>query len=835
MARAVRILLVFAFSLTSLWAGSASVRMVDRAGAALVDVQVGLRIGDAAWVHYRARTDGNGVAFFDNLQAGTYHVVPVIGPTSNLVEPDRNPFVEAPRITLLDDTQSAEATIELWRGSRITLELRKNRGDLKYFQVLMTHVETGKIYRAKLDERGYLETVLVPGRWSITLEQPPMGYLLVDIEVDGRSTTGDTAEILLEAYGPTRFVTWHYMAVARIEGTVDVVRGEGLPLVVAELLEPGPWLLAAEQRGASNIRRVRGRYDHDGRSYAMDVPDGRWEVSVFSPDLIHAEPEQVLLQLESGDVGDADFAVEMEDRQGQTPLIVHAEPGPGKWLRNVWIEIWRVDETGRAVERVARMKEEYSPPRFYGLPAADYLAVALHPDFLESYVQIEGYDPDVSQGNKFTIDLDPGGTLEALARDVDGKPVAGVRILVERLDDRPQLVTDDPKFISSKLNPWSSTDASGFLRLKGLYPGLYRATAKLQGEMAATHFVEIFGVHSGLLSVEKKPGAGELYSAIDDPIDEVELELAEAISLDLRVLPAATLQFALACIDGDPLSDSTAVRVFPIGEPHRLRQNDPDLLDGAWLALDGVPLGGVLQDRLLVGPLETDALQIAVRPTGFGLWTWAYGVEQRDDAASFITLIGRNDDVGSIEIECAPSIELLAETGDRGALPDLSLTEFKGEAIPLDAAGEKDGTSYRPRLQVDPSQLLLRNFDVGRVHLVGTLHHPHWLPKSSIELDLDAELEQGQLVPAAFWIPAVGGAVRVFGEVFGARLINLQDPEAEAGSVVKRSEGMILIESVPTGQYRVEACADTLCAKPLQVWDDVRVERGVTTKVRPGE
>jgi len=821
-------------------AATATIHVVDRGGTGIPEVRVGLQHTSGYPRHYFAESDANGVAVFQTLVPGSYRVTARIHAASDLVDPSNNPLVEAPSITILEEADSVEATLELWRGSRVVLELKKNRGDLKYFKVLLTHLETGKVYRVALDEGGFKETALVPGRWSIKIEQPPAGFLLVDIEIDGRSVPGGAAEILLESHSPTRFVTWHFMAVARIEGAVDVVRGDGLPTVVAELLEPGPWLLASEDRGGSDVRRVRARYNRDGRTFNIDIPDGRWEVSVFSPNLIQAEPESVVLTLQSGDVGEAHFTVEMEDRKGQSPLVISAQAQHPtrrfERLTQLWIEVWRADESGNPVERVGRLEQKYHSVSFYGLPAGNYLAVALHRDFLESHVLVAGYDPEgEDEDNRHSINLEPGGTVEALSVDGDGQPIAGTRILVERLDDGPRFITDDPDFVASKRTPRAETDASGFLRMRGLYPGHYRATAKLRGEMAVTHFVEIIGIDEQLLSGRDAPNNGELYQTIADPTDELEFELKQSIALDLKVLPAATLRIALNCLDRGPVTDSTAVRIFPVGEPHRPRDVDPDLLDGAWLKLERVTLGGELQDQLLVGPLESDSVQLAVRPTGFGLWTWAYGSERRDDAANFNTNVGRIDDVGRIDIDCSPAIELIAETGDRGSLPDLALTEFGGEARPLHANGEPDGTPYRPRLQAETTQILLREFEEGRLRLAGSFHHPHWLPMSTIDIDFEAELERGQLVPAPLWIPAVGGAIRVFGAFHGARIVDPDAEEVVPGPVVPREDGMLVIESVPVGRYRVEACADDECEEPIAVWQDVEVARGVTTKVRPDE
>ncbi|MDX1390215.1 MAG: hypothetical protein R3344_13570, partial [Acidobacteriota bacterium] len=343
---------------------------------------------------------------------------------------------------------------------------------------------------------------------------------------------------------------------------------------------------------------------------------------------------------------------------------------------------------------------------------------------------------------------------------------------------------------------------------RGLYPGRYAVMGRLRGALAATRFVRV-----------RDDG---------EPQDQIEILLdgEEERRIELAVRPAASLSGSMVCTDGGSLPGATSIRALAPGDEDVDARDDPDLMTSALLAIDDQPLTGKHDDRFLAGPFEERQIQLALRPNGYAIWTWALSTEQREYAAVITTALGETDDLGTIQIECGPVAEVIPIVVDGSPLPDLRDVEVWAIATAL--RDNPEGHSVRPRVERRFDSVLLRDLPEGEIEIELTLSHPHFLPTAEQRWVFENEVERGRLVTLEPSLPSVGGAIVVFGAKGDtARLTGPEGLLRES----EETDGSVRFVSVPAGVYRVEMCRDTACDEVRRVWDAAVVEIGETVKL----
>jgi hypothetical protein len=752
------------------------------------------------------RTNERGRATFGELDAGSY-LISLGGQGGGLVSPDDNPYSSSTQATVSDSDATVHVELELWGGVPVVLQVAVERGEPPSTRASFIHVETGRSFQSTIDETGYVERLLIPGRWRLAIDPPP-GYLLVGLEVNGEPVSGHEARLDLEEDLRPSYVTWRYSAPALISGRVDVLGVEQGELdVVATLAEPGPWIAAALERGGSEFRAIEAKWISE-TLYEMKLPDGKWRVEVVGERLESREPERVDIELPSGGHERVDFTVRFEpDDEGAGSLYVRVRGPERKIIVNAKVELWSVDSLGNPLEPIAEgvTNERQGRVRFPQPPPGDYVAAAVHPGYLEGRRLVANFQPAPDEPIHVVVRLPPASRILAYAEDVDGQSVADVRLDVERLDDPPETLLD----VSDQTRQTAVTDASGHARVYGLYPGAYRLQGRLTGALAATRFVKV----------------GRPDGTKQDDVDMM-VDPGADIDLELFVLPAASVTGSVACVDDGRLPGAASLRVFGLHDANEGRRGDPELLAGAALALDDVRLGGRFLDKFIAGPLEEGAYQLAVRPTGFGAWTWAFGTERREAGAVVDMEIGESTEVGFVELDCQAGIELRPRVMDGTSLPDMREAEVEARVgIGLDG----DEIVWRePRVEQERDAVLLRGLPEGAVRLEVTIRHPHFLPGDELAWTDELELERGWLLPRELEVGGVGGAVVVRSERGPWRLVSDEGPRPRRAETIA---GRATFSSLTPGTYRLERCVDRECSSIADT-EQVRVEIGRTS--RPG-
>jgi protocatechuate 3,4-dioxygenase beta subunit len=787
-------------------AGSIEVTVEERDGGPVREQWIALENTAADFLHRtrRGRTDADGKATFAALPAGTYTISVGRLRGRDLVPPHENPFAPRPVVTLATGDEDLQIVVELWRGVRVVSQLIVDRRESRPSLVRYESLDSDLRLESRFDPAGYAERVLVPGRWRVSIEPPP-GFLLTDFEIDGRSHDDHEAVLDLGRYPNTTHLTWRYSGPALIYGRV-AREGEGEMTVVATLVEPGTWIEAANYRGGSDVEHVEARWP-DPNNYEIVLPDGRWSVRPVGNGVVWSEPEQELVNVAAGEERRVDFTVGLEASES-TELLVSVLVSTGRWapIEKARIEVWSLDDDSRPASKVGQGETEswYLPARISGIPAGNHVVVAGHRDYLEGRETIE-YEPDPVKPPSVSVRLPSGAAILAGALDEDDEPVPDVEVEIVRLDELPEITIEDEGFRNDKSRRVGATDATGHIKLEGLYPGRYALRGRLRGALAATRFVRVID-------------DGEQH-------DEIELELGNEKErhIDLAVRPAASLSGTLACTDGGSLPGATSIRALLPEVDELDRREDPDLTLDALLALDDQPLTGKHLDRFLAGPLEETRLQLALRPSGYGTWTWALSTEQREHAAVISTSLGETDDLGTIRIECGPAAEAVPTVTDGSPLPDLRDVDVHATATAL--RGNPNRDSVRPRVESLPGSVLLRDLPEGEIELEVVLSHPHFLPTEEQLWIFEREVQRGWLIAIQPEVPSIGGAILMVG-LEGA-LVRLGGLDGLLRTV-EVEDGRAWFVSLPAGPYRAELCADTACADVRRVWETAVVKTGHT-------
>jgi len=354
-------------------------------------------------------------------------------------------------------------------------------------------------------------------------------------------------------------------------------------------------------------------------------------------------------------------------------------------------------------------------------------------------------------------------------------------------------VMRDPGTVARVLAPHADSDATAHVWIRGVWPGRYRLSGGAAAEGAATRFVRF---KSGKSLVET-----------------LELDLLDAAQTDVEavLVPAAGVTGHLVCGDGHPLPGLVSIAAVTAGfDP--VDADPAALVRDATLTLEKVPLRGTLHDEFTAGPLETGAYLVAFRPEGFERWTWAPGGEHPAGAASIGLRTGAPTDLGTIEVDCGPAIELTPRVASGEPLPDLregtthekvalvsgTLVDGERERVVRDAIVD----AYRDRV-------ILRGLPPGRGRLDATLRNRFFLPAPQVETALEGEFDRGRLVRGSPAVASIGGALRVSGST--ALAVRVLAPDGSA-RIQALALGRVEVPSLPAGSYRVELCADAACA-----------------------
>ena len=751
----------------------------------------------------RGSTDVSGATELSGLPAGQYEVsFARLHPM--LVRPRDNPFTSKPRFTLEDDDSTVVLVVEVWRGLPVGSQMQVDRGEIRSARVRFREINRQVRFEFWLRGEEHKERVVLPGRWEVVLDPPP-GFLLTDLELNARSIEGHRVQLDLRPGDPASYVTWYFSAPAKITGKV-YFRGPRFGVgVTARLVEPGLWIEAARRRGGSRYHNVRAGLREDG-SYEMVVPDGLWELRAVGAELVQAEPESVDLALGPGDERSVNFTVEGDpDRREMSVLLVEAHTPDGRRLDGgATVEVWPLDPAKRQDIPVARRRIRYRHA-WIPVPNGDYVVAAGHPRYLEGHAEVRDLESSREEPELVRVRLREAARLHAIALDTKEDPVEGVQLMLERLDDGPEMLMTDPDLVAAARNPRIETDATGHAWLEGAWPGKYRVRGELQEPDRPTRFVRFDQGHGRV--------AQEL---------EISLSAGADRELDVLVLPAANLTGRLGCADGRELPGTATSLVLPAGrELATLRASE--LESEAELLLVDQPLAGELRDTFLAGPLDGGAYFLALRPKGFDRWTWALGTEQPGEASALQATLGDSIDVGYLEIDCGPAIRLAPTVRSGDPLPDLSDVHPRKDALWV-SGQVKAGQTFREvsyaTVDAYPDQLVLRGLPEGRARLTVTLRNGFFLPQPELVFRVEGELEEGRTLHGAPSILAVGGIVRLESEAgAAARLIaETEDPRIEP-----LSSGAAEFWSVPPGEYSLELCLDPDCAAVLQSWRNIRV------------
>ena len=790
-------------------AGTVEVVVHDQNGAPLINERVIVHPPSAqgqiqspfghaeAWM---ANTNSDGIARFDDLPPGPYTAT--MRPSMlGLVPPEENPLAPVPTVTLESEQDRARLEIELWHGTPVVARVVVLRGEIQWARIAIQEVD----HKLSLDHSLLVNTdeerILAPGRWELTFDPPP-GYLLLNLEIDGRPVEGHVASIELASFGSPSFVTWQITAPSAISGNVYFEGEPAAVSVVARLVEPGPWIEAVRRRGGSRYEAVEAMPDKRGE-YLLELPDGRWELTVVGNGVVSVDPERSDLVVPPGAQLRQDFKVETEKEEKDGMILVSVEDPDGNDVIGATVEVWPADVEQRGDEPITRERTESFGALVRGLPAGSYVIAAGHPRFVEGRYLLPEFDPDEKKSVRPVVVLKRAGTLHAVARNSADEAVESVPLVLTRIDQMPAMFITEERLVAAVSETWGETDATGHAWIEGIWPGTYELRGDLNERGRSSSFVRFMD-------------GDRLREAID-----VTFTGGEEQQVEVEILPASSFSARLVCTDEYSLPGSVSVAALPAGI-------NTDALDGSgWLKyaelrVDDIPLAGTPRERLLAGPLQDDVYYLAVQPKGHQRWTWAMGTERLSDAAVLTAVPDDTTELGTLELHCGPAIRVTPRVGDGRELPDLeSVTPGRGR-LAVSGTVTKNG-EIRPleRIEVDayPDELIIRGLPEGAADLNVSLSHPYFLPPV-INVPIRAELERGTTETVSPLIPAVGGVIRVESDIGVAGRIT--DSEAES-RLEDTDEERVLFENLPPGRYRVELCGDAECATVLRSWDGVEV------------
>lgn len=770
--------------------GDGAARPVDRLGRPRV---------------YQGVTDRGGLARFLDLPPGTYTVTPLDLP-STIVPPADHPLDPAPEVTLLDENDHLGVEVRLHDGEPVSVRLEAPVG-CRGFLATFRHPETGfERHVPFAQEAPAITRLLPPGDWEIEVAPPP-GQLLTSLEADGKSFDGRIAAVEVERGEVPIWATFTYEAGATLEG--EVVALDGPPervTVFAFLVEPGPWLDDAVRRGGSRYEELRLPVGPDGR-FSTRLPEGTWRVVPAAEGLLAAEPEAFDLEIGFGEIARADFEVELEPVPEET-LLVRVRNHLGERIEGAAVEL-RLFVEPEVLLRSGTTEPEGA--RLPVVPEGDYILVAGHPEYLEARRELFTFRPaDVRQVD---ITLEPGAALRLQAFDLEKHPARGVVWTVERLGAPLALLLANAEFRTAKNEREVTTDDVGRARLTGFYPGAYRVEAALPNRGRRL---------GGLFHVGLPRERLERRLRVDLEADEERLLLA-------RQRPAAHLLLRLVCDDALPVPETATAFAVDLDAPVTSAE---EALDDAELVREDASLEGRRGDVLRLGPLPQGVFRMAVRPTGFDRFTWAFGEATPAEASSVPIDIDEDHgdellDLGELELACAPAVDLVPKPP--ADVPGPAVDDVAVTVRLLDR--NEDVVLAVPDVLHLADRYALRALPPGTVRLDAVLHHPHFLPLPDLHWQLALDLRRGGHTSVVLPIEAIGGAIEIRGE---GELVRLVDAEGTVRQEMMGEDG-VLVPSVRPGVYDVDLCADTTCTPPRTRFEGVTVTAGETLQLETAD
>ncbi len=759
------------------------------------------------------RTTGmDGKVLFESVPVGRYAVVLDTLASSELIHPSANPLAPPPQLTIAaaDDTVSVE--IEIWRGSLFSAQAAVDRGSVPPAKVILRSLDGQPGAELPLDGRGHGERLLLPGRWEAELQFPP-GYLLADLVWNGESLPGHTARFDVREDPRPQNVTWYLSAPCLVTGLVTDPSGSCPVRVVATLVQPGPWIASALERGGTDFQVVANQEWPRQCVYRLWLPDGTWTVRPQGDDLLSSEPESADLVLSPGETRTLDFLLTLKEGEGRgsgEPLVVLVRAPDGRYLAGATVEVWPPGERDPSASptRTGTTREFGGSVSFRGLAAGRYRVAAGRDDFLEGTAAVEEYDPKAPEPTHVTVTLREGARLHARALDEVGRPVQGVELSYSRLTPLPEMALASEAIAARKRSGTALSDVTGHVEIPGLYSGDYRIEARMTGEQSAIRFVLL------------RQGKDKHTKAIDAHLTE-----PERSDVDLLVLPAASLGGNLACSDRGTLPPKAAFRIFPAGSRVENLWREKELRSGAVAAPDDVVLRGSGSDRFQLGPLSPGSYILAARPIGQDYWSWASNELTPEAAAMLAVEEASTLDTGAVEIECGPLVAVVPEILSREPVPDLRLGTVRAVlSTAREGKGDREAT---PEIETNAERAFLRRLHEGKFRARVTVDHPYLIPPSLAAPEREVDLTRGKLVEIRMSFERLGGLVVVRGEGKAARLVS-----AEGRPVVQPvADGTALFPGTPAGTYRIEMCADPDCSTATASWDRVAVVAGKTTSL----
>jgi hypothetical protein len=753
-------------------------------------------------------TGRDGRALFEGLLPGQYTVSFVSLSNPRLVEPERNPYATMPVATVAEGEGLATLEVVLETGITVVCRMEADSSVPVFGTIGLREVDHEFRRTEGIGNVDDEEYVLVPGRWELVLE-PPDGFLLRDVEVDGQSIQDHRVTLELEASGLTHFVMWRLAPpTAELKGSVRFQGPRAGVEIHARLLEAGSWIEGV--RAGSQYDAAVAGVDPRTSRYSVMVQDGRWELKAVGDRIVSANPESAVVFLPPGGVENVDFVVETKGSGSEIEVRV-LDPRR-KSVGGATVEVRALNDAPPDAEPLRRAQT-------YGtgtvcipdLPAGDLAVAAGHPNYLDAETEVREFDPEGGT-REVEVQLRMGATLHVTAADSDDRSVSGVRLELVRMDGGPQIKISDPELVATTLRKQASTDATGHAWMRGIWPGPYRLTGRLEGSSSTTGFVRILD-H-------------------DQPVEELEIALTEAEERELRarVLPAASFQARLHCSRGQPLPGKASVAVVPASVALEALDAE-DWMEESELVLEDVPLTEEKHDVIGVGPLEEGAYRLAVRPSGHDRWTWALGTERASEGAILHGTPGEPVDLEALPIDCGPAIAIRLGVAGDGPVPSLSLVHPRYDTFSIAGAVSNDsGENTVDHAVVDAyaDRLVVRDLPEGSATLRIGLRHPYFLPSPWITIPLQATLERGRTIDTRWMSAAFGGAlvvvhpaaaVRVSGAKIAPRVVPLQD-------------GRVEIPSLVPGLYRLELCSDAACKRVIETRDGLEVVALKTTEVR---
>lgn len=801
----------------AIYGATVDLQVLDELDQPIDGLEIGLYPAETV-LHYgqaaRGITDAAGRVVLQGVDPGRYEAQ--AGSRDRFVRLENHPLLRPPSITVEHETDTLRTTLRFVRGVPVVFRVAAEGSELPGATLMLRDLDHDYSTQIPL-RRMEREIRLTHGRWTAAIRPVP-GYLLTSVEVNREALPGHVAELDLIAGDLTSYASFEYAAPATIWGYV-VFRGERFGVrVVARLQEPGPWLQAARERGGSVFDEVRAGPDSRG-NYEMVVPDGRWLVTAEGDDLVSAEPQQVEVVLQPGQEQRVDFTVRGEESPGPGLLTVEVRDPTDLRVGGAVVEIWPEDPVQREEEPLARERtHRWGTTSFRGLGADTYAIVAGHPGYVEGSAVSPPPERNERNRRRVLVRLQRGATLHTVARE-DDVPVAGVEVVLTRLEPFESMLASD-EIQGWIQRPHGTTDETGHLWLRGIYPGRYRMSGTVARGDGEWSFVEFHDSAARRWSREpERVYAGER-------TDEIEIRLA----------PAGGLRARLHCSDGSPLPEEADVLVLPADRVWSGRVTSAWLAD-AVLNEKALVLEQRARDRLTVGPLESGPRHLLVRPLEHNRWTWAIGTESPSEAAVISVVAGELTDLGAVAVDCAPAVAVRPLPPDGWTLPDLAAATWFDPVAELSGTITRDDEVRRlphSRLRLETDGVQFRDLPEGLARLSAIVRSPFFLPDPEQRVDIETRLERGRTVELEPPVVGIGGAIEIplpddlAAVVVAARALPLQPGEKPVKPKIWAvHEGRVRIPSLVAGAYRIEICVEPTCAEPRSLREPLEVVPGL--------